>query len=561
MSPHSGSARVEWAARTQRRAAYHGEDSVVGCGMKPGFYKVWIVLPLATALLSCSLPKKNNGGGGGGGGNATLSLTMIDTPPANSSILSFKATITGIALNPATGSSFSLPLTSSPFGTNPMIVELTRLQSDSAYLGTFTTVPAGTYSSVTVTLANAQVTFANQTGATITVGTTPCPTNSVCTVSGITPIQPSAISFGTSGLTLGTASPQGISLEFNLNNAITFTNGTMALDFSQAKAVTVATLPRTNSNLSTGQLDLIEDFTGVVTSVTQPSASSSGSVTLLSATRGTLIAKVPSGFSPDDPLALCGSTVDFTCIKQNQTASADAILNTDGTLTLQEIEPLVSSTTGPEDLIEGVVDSVSSTNSLLFQLVVSDKELVGSSSQLAGLNVGDQVQITIVSSPSPASFSVDTKNLNKPGSGFPLTQLSTFQSAMDNSVLAAGQTVSVHVPPSRFTAASGTTIAAANVNSVMLRWSRITGTVSTPAPPNNFNFTPAPFFIPLGVPPNASISTFGSPPLVQTFSGVTNFDGVTGLTDSTFNGSTVSIRALFFRAPSFVFCAARVRKH
>ncbi len=531
---HSVSARVERTTRTQSRAAYRGEDSVVGCGMKPGFSRLWIVLPLATALLSCSLPKKTNGGGGGGGGNATLSLTMIDTPPTNSSILSLKATITGIALNPATGSSFSLPLTSSPFGTSPMIVELTRLQSDSAYLGTFTTVPAGTYSSVTVTLANAQLTFANQTTAPITVGSTTCPTNSVCTVSGITPIQPSAISFGTSGLTLSTASPQGISLEVNLNNAITFSsNGTLALDFSQANAVTVATLPRTNSNLSTGQLDLIEDFTGVVTSVTQPSASSSGSVTLLSATRGTLIAKVPSGFIPDDPLALCGSTVDFTCIKQNQTASADAILNTDGTLTLQEIEPLVSATTGPEDLIEGVVDSVSSTNSLLFQLVVSDKELVGSSSQLAGLNVGDQVQITIVSSPSPASFSVDTKNLNKPGSGFPLTQLSTFQSAMDNSVLAAGQTVSVHVPPSSFTAASGTTIAAANVNSVMLRWSRITGTVSTPAPPNNFNFTPAPFFIPLGVPPN----------------------------DSTFNGSTVSIRALFFRAPSFVFCAARVRKH
>src|SRR2546425_3242981 len=512
MSPHSGSARVEWATRTQRRAAYHGEDSVVGCGMKPGFYKVWIALPLATALLSCSLPKKNNGGGGGGGGNATLSLTMIDTPPANSSILSFKATITGIALNPATGSSFSLPLTSSPFGTNPMIVELTRLQSDSAYLGTFTTVPAGTYSSVTVTLANAQLTFANQTTAPITVGTATCPTNSVCTVSGITPIQSSAISFGTSGLTLSTASPQGISLEFNLNNAITFTNGTLALDFSQAKAVTVATLPRTNSNLSTGQLDLIEDFTGVVTTLN----TSTQSVTVQSATRGTITAKANSNtvFNTDPSGTLCTTPGFSSCVQQNETVSIDAVLNTDGTLALQEFEPLVSSTTGPEDLIEGVVDSVSSTNSLLFQLVVSDKELVGSTSQLAGLSVGNQVQITIVSSPSPASFSVDTKNLNKPGSGFPLTQLTTFQSATDNSVLAAGQTVSVHVPPSSFTAASGSTIAAATVNSVMLRWSRITGTVSTVASPNfNFNASTLPAFIPQGVPLNASIPPFGSPPL------------------------------------------------
>ncbi len=485
---------------------------------------------------------------------------MIDTPPANSSILSLKATITGIALNPATGNSVSLISSSSP-----LTVEVTRLQSDSAYLGTFATVPAGTYNSMTVTLANPDIVLSNQTGAALSGATTACPNNSVCEFKPTPTGGAPQITFA-SPLSLTTTSPQGLSLDFNLNNAITFTGGILGVDFSQTNQpnfLTVKTLPRANSNLSTGQLDLIEDFTGVVTSVTQPSASSSGSVTLLSATRGTLIAKVPSGFSPDDPLALCGSTVDFTCIKQNQTASADAILNTDGTLTLQEIEPLVSATTGPEDLIEGVVDSVSSTNSLLFQLVVSDKELVGSSSQLAGLNVGDQVQITIVSSPSPASFSVDTKNLRSgpSSSTFPLTQLSTFQSATDNSVLAAGQTVSVHVPPSSFTTASGSTIAAANVNSVMLRWSRITGTVSTPAPPNNFNFTPAPFFIPLGVPPNASISTFGSPPLVQTFSGVTNFDGVTGLTDSTFNGSTVSIRALFFRAPSFVFCAARVRKH
>src|SRR6266704_5941168 len=501
MSPHSGSARVEWATRTQRRAAYHGEDSVVGCGMKPGFSKLWIVLTLATALLSCSLPKKINVCGAGCTNNSTLSLTMIDTPPANSSILSLKATITGIALNPATGNSVSLISSSSP-----LTVEVTRLQSDSAYLGTFATVPAGTYNSMTVTLANPDIVLSNQTGAALSGATTACPNNSVCEFKPTPTGGAPQITFA-SPLSLTTTSPQGLSLDFNLNNAITFTGGILGVDFSQTNQpnfLTVKTLPRANSNLSTGQLDLIEDFTGVVTSVTQPSASSSGSVTLLSATRGTLIAKVPSCFSPDDPLALCGSTVDFTCIKQNQTASADAILNTDGTLTLQEIEPLVSATTGPEDLIEGVVDSVSSTNSLLFQLVVSDKELVGSSSQLAGLSVGDQVQITIVSSHSPASFSVDTKNPRS--------------------------------CPSSSTSASGSTIAAANVNSVMLRWSRITGTVSTPAPPNNFNFTPAPFFIPLGVPPNGSISTFGSPPLVQTFSGVTNFDGVTGLTDSTFNG-------------------------
>ena len=553
MSPHSGSARVEWATRTQRRAAYHGEDSVVGCGMKPGFYKVWIALPLATALLSCSLPKKNNGGGGGGGGNATLSLTMIDTPPANSSILSFKATITGIALNPATGSSFSLPLTSSPFGTNPMIVELTRLQSDSAYLGTFTTVPAGTYSSVTVTLANARITFANQTGATIMVGTASCPTNSVCTVSGITPVQPSAISFGTSGLSLSTASPQGISLEFNLNNAITFTNGTLALDFSQAKAVTVATLPRTNSNLSTGQLDLIEDFTGVVTSVTQPSASSSGSVTLLSATRGTLAAKVPSGFIPDDPLALCGPTLDFTCIKQNQTASADAILNTDGTLTLQEIEPLFSTT---QDLIEGVVTSISSSNNTQFNLVATDKVLSSSSSALNSLNLGDQVLVNLAL---PNPFLVDTKGLT-----VPVANRNLFAGSADTSVIFPGQSVLIQV--SSFVAASGNVIAAATVNgpnTAVLRFSRFTASVASQVSSLIFTINNLPVYIPSGTPSNAAIPVFPSPPQVQTFLNATKFDGVSDATGLAIN-DRVSLRALFLENSAMsstpAFFAAKVRK-
>src|SRR6266566_1253685 len=552
MSPHSGSARVEWAARTQRRAAYHGEDSVVGCGMKPGFYKVWIVLPLATALLSCSLPKKNNGGGGGGGGNATLSLTMIDTPPANSSILSFKATITGIALNPATGSSFSLPLTSSPFGTNPMIVELTRLQSDSAYLGTFTTVPAGTYSSVTVTLANAQVTFANQTGATITVGTTPCPTNSVCTVSGITPIQPSAISFGTSGLTLGTASPQGISLEFNLNNAITFTNGTMALDFSQPKAVTVATLPRTNSNLSTGQLDLIEDFTGVVTTLN----TSTQSVTVQSATRGTITAKANSNtvFNTDPSGTLCATPGFSPCVQQNETVSIDAVLNTDGTLALQKFEPLFSTT---QDLIEGVVASKSSSNNTQFTLVVADKVPASSTSALNSLSVGDQV-LASLSLPNP--FLVDTKGLPVPAAN-----LGLFAGAMDTSVIIPGQSVLIQV--STFTAASGNTIATATVigpKTAVLRFSRFTASVASQVSSLIFTINNLPVYIPSGTPSNAAIPVFPSPPQVQTFQNLTRFDGATDATQLATNDS-VSIRALFLENSAMsstpAFFAAKVRKH
>ena len=520
--------------------------------MNQKLFHLFVIFVVALGLTSCSgLPRSS---GTGGGGNATLSLTMIDPPPANSSVLSFKVTITGIALNPATGSPVSL-LSSS----NSLTVELTRLQSDSAFLGTFKTVPAGTYNSMTVTLANPDIVLANQTGAALTGATAACPTNSVCEFKPTPTGGAVQITF-TPALSLTSTTPQGLSLDFNLNNAITFTSttGTLGVDFSQTNQpnfLTTSILPRTNSNLSTGQLELIEDFTGVVTSAT----ASTNTLTVQSATRGTLtvVANSSTIFDRDPSGTLCTSPSFSSCVLQNETASIDAVLNADGTFTLLEFEPLVSATTGPEDLIEGVVYFVSPTIPAQFQLVVTDKEQ-GSTTELAGLNTGDQVLIKIGTTPTLPTFLVDTKHLSS-GTGFPTAQTTAFKSATDNSVLAAGQVVSVHVPASSFTPASGTTIASATVNSVMLRWSHITGTVSSPAPPNTFNLTPAAAFIPQGVPPNTGIAFGTTTPPVQTFSGITNFDGFASNFPAT--GDSVTVRALFFRSPSFVFTAAKVRKH
>ncbi|OLC86071.1 MAG: hypothetical protein AUH88_05375 [Acidobacteria bacterium 13_1_40CM_4_61_5] len=322
----------------------------------------------------------------------------------------------------------------------------------------------------------------------------------------------------------------------------------MALDFSQAKAVTVATLPRTNSNLSTGQLDLIEDFTGVVTSVTQPSASSSGSVTLLSATRGTLAAKVPSGFIPDDPLALCGPTLDFTCI-----TSIDAVLNSDGALTLLEYEPLFST---PQDLIEGVVTSRSSSNNTQFNLVLTDKVLSSSSSALNSLNPGDQVLVNLAL---PNPFLVDTKGLT-----VPVANRNLFAGSADTSVIFPGQSVLIQV--SSFVAASGNVIAAATVNgpnTAVLRFSRFTASVASQVSSLIFTINNLPVYIPSGTPSNAAIPVFPSPPQVQTFLNATKFDGVSDATGLAIN-DRVSLRALFLENSAMsstpAFFAAKVRK-
>ncbi|MBZ5701393.1 MAG: DUF4382 domain-containing protein [Acidobacteriia bacterium] len=260
--------------------------------MKRNFLYQFVLLTAALALSSCSGYWYNPGGGTGGGGTppppptATLNLTLQDAPPANTSILSFKLAITGVTLTPTAGAAVNL--TPSP---SPYVVELTRLASDSAFLGSFT-VPAGSYSSITVAVANPDITFVNQTAGTVSG----CLTNSVCE---ITPSAAGNLTVSTAPfpLTLSASGQSGLALDFHLNNALTATNGNLGVDFTAAGVLTAATLPRTGT--PTGTLDLLEDFTGTVTAV------SASSITVQSGTRGTLTGALNSSTVYRDPLGTC----------------------------------------------------------------------------------------------------------------------------------------------------------------------------------------------------------------------------------------------------------------
>src|SRR5229473_2591102 len=181
-----------------------------------------LLLVAAISLASCSGQPKS--GPPPPGGNSTLSLTMTDTPLAGTSILSFKVTVTGVSLTPSTGKAVSLTL-------NPStpIIELTRLQSDSAFLGT-STVPSANYTSATISFSSPDIVLVNQTTVALTGGT-PAP----CPVSPVSPVTTCEFKPATSGtitlttapfpLTLTPNQQTGLSLDFNLNNAITTING------------------------------------------------------------------------------------------------------------------------------------------------------------------------------------------------------------------------------------------------------------------------------------------------------------------------------------------------
>src|ERR1700740_277077 len=131
-----------------------------------------LLLLSAISLISCSGRSKTPPPGGGTG---TLSVTLRATPlspPPSTNLLSFIVDINTITLTSSTGSTVNIPLNATSIG-----VDLTKLQSDSAFLGTSATVPAGFYSSITVSISNPVVTFCTQTA-----GNTGCAAGSVTTI-------------------------------------------------------------------------------------------------------------------------------------------------------------------------------------------------------------------------------------------------------------------------------------------------------------------------------------------------------------------------------------------
>lgn len=241
--------------------------------------------------------------------------------------------------------------------------------------------------------------------------------------------------------------------------------------------------------------------------------------------------------SPNCTTFNLGST--FSCAKQGQVASLDTILNPDGTLTLLEYDPLAI-TEG--DWIEGTI-GLPPSSSTKFQLVTNDIVLASNNSLIRStLELGAPVQVTLVS---PRPFVVDSKDLIVP--------ITNFAGATDASVLAPGQTLAVHVVS--FTPGAGTTVAAASVDFVYLRFTRVTGNVASSAPPNTFAMQSFPALFGLTSPVTVQLSVGSSG---------TNFDGITGASELV-TGRTASIRALYFGPPTgptptpTPFSAAKVR--
>jgi hypothetical protein len=487
--------------------------------MKRNAARRFVLFVAMMALAGCSGVPNNSGGGGGGGGGGTahLAVTMTSKPSlalSKVSIISASVGITGITLNPSTGTAVSLTLSPTVYP-----IDLTRMQSDTAFLGSLS-LPADTYTSATVTFSAPVLTVNNQSGATLNGN---CLTGSLCQI--VLTAGSAQVNTAPFPLTLISGQNTGVSLNLDLNNALTLTGGTLALNFTATNVMSAAALPRTGA--PTSALDLVEDFVGKVT------AKTSSSITVQGNSGIVLQMTLPPSPVIEDPQGLC-STLNATCLVANQTVvSVDATVNTDGSLTLLSADLLDAT---PRDEVEGTRFSTGVAGQFL--LVVANKVVASGNSTLSAANAGDIFLVTL----SNPSFIVDTDQFFNNASLPPSTVTPLFTSEGD---LLNGQDVMLHA-----TAATGTAAAnnqALTTDQVRLRFTRTTGTVQSVSG-QAFTLGNFPPFIP-----------FITNPLVQTITGATNFDGVTDV-NSLNAGDTVSIRALLLNKSVFSFYAAKVRK-
>jgi hypothetical protein len=477
------------------------------------------LLTLALALSSCSGVKKQvctvncnvNG-------NANVTLTLFDAPPTGVDFITFNVPVTAVTLTPQTGGPVNVFSPSSP-----TIFEMTHLQSDSTLIGTFQ-VPTGTFTGMNIVVGSPFALFANSSTTTFPN----CNPGTLCNLAGgATQI---VVTF-TTPLTLSSNENIGLGLEFNLANAITSTATTINIDMTKANVVKVVPLPRTGQ--ASGTLDTIEDFVGVVKTVTGGTITlqNDAGVTFTGTTGTSTTFDVPPGGS-----SACGGLFNLACVAVGQTLSVDATVSIAGAVAITNVDFLDLPAV---DEIEGTIFQTSTAGTFL--MAVDHKILAANSTNatiLAPVASGTRLNIIVGNT---VAFAIDTDNL-------PVTPTTGFLSASD---LVTGQRVMAHVK-----SVSVGTGGLLNVTTdrMVLRFSRFTGTPGTISG-TFFGLQTPPAF--LGISP-------ATPPEVQTFVPQTLFDGVTDI--SGLNGITnqVSIRALFlnpFNGVQQPLLAAKVRKH
>jgi hypothetical protein len=354
---------------------------------------------IGVLLAGCGRFPGNGPIGGGSAPTAPVSLTMTDTPPSGVSVISFRINVTGAVLQPGNVSLLSL--------NNPLLVEITQLQTRNAMLGS-ANVATGVYNSLTLTFSSASLTILNDSGSAI--GT--CLNGAVCV---FTPaISPMTVTFSSTPfpITLSQNIPVGLQADVNLS---TILQSDLSVSLNTPNGVTLTQLPAAALN---AELTLIENITGTVQST------GTNQFTLKNSDGTNFVINTDSSTRFDFSAGSCLAN-NFTCVAAGQILAADASLLGSGSLLANQV---TFKAAAGQKLVTGTITGVSTIgNVTTIQLVV-----LGEASSIPNISVGSIASVTLQNN---TAFSIDSGNFTIPGG-------LSFQRISD---LAVGQKVQVHV--------------------------------------------------------------------------------------------------------------------
>ena len=435
----------------------------------------------------------------------SLSLSIRDNPPTGVSVLSFEINVTGASLQPSTASKPAVSLVSSPVD-----VELTQLETEKALLNG-ASAPDDTYSSITLTFANPQITILNQSGQAMTMGTQTCPNGQVCEFKPLLNQSSVTVSSAPFPLTVSASAPMSLTIDFDLNSSI-------QNNLSVTPSVTLAAVPAQPLD---GEIDNIEGQKGQVQSV------SSTGFTLQDSTSGqTFTVNIDNNTQFQGFNEVGCAANNFSCVQVGEIVEVEHLLvMANGTLVASQVQ--LDDGINQEEL-EGTIVAVNpATNQ--FQMVVENEEPV-----VQGVSVGNSMTVSINAG---AQYAVDSEDLSGA-----IPSGASFASASD---LLVGQQVKVRA----LNVSSSTAGTTATTDRVKLHMSQFPGTVASLNAPN--------FAV------NNLLAVFTSNGINQVqvvVSSGTEFEGVSGGSSLT-AGNNVVLRGLLFKtAGDPILVAKKVRK-
>jgi hypothetical protein len=394
-----------------------------------------VILCACASLVGCGGGSSQLGGQTQNTGNSSVVLAMTDTPPTEVTILSAEITLTGATLAPGNVSLFSGSTT----------VELARLQTDVAYLATAANIPAGSYTSVTLTFANPSLTFENDTGATLAG----CAVGAICTIVPASTTMSATVPL--KSFSIASSAPTGLLVDVDTE---TLLSATLGADFSAGTTVTSFT-PAGTGAPPVGAEDVVGQVGDVsASSSTFTLTNATGSYTLKVNSSSTFF-QFPSGVN-------CATPV-FSCLQNNQIVSVDIAIDSSGSIVARNI--VFEDADSSDAEVEGEITSTDAA-SQQFSIVIHTVSATGT-----GLTIGQTETVQYSNSPQ-TPFDIDFLHIdNQQESTVSFT--SSFTGPAD---LVPGQEVSIR----RNSASGGTLIA----DRVRLRSSRVTAAVQSVGAPN-----------------------------------------------------------------------------